>query len=136
VLIKHLGDCALITANDGCRLRELLHPRKDAVALPYSLAVAYVAPGKRSDPHFLRQTEVYFILTGHGLMHIGKEVEPVASGDAVAIPAGQTQWIENAGDETLEFVAIVSPPWRAEDDIRVDWTPGGIDLLGRSPPHQ
>lgn len=120
VLIKRLSDCALITANDGCRLRELLHPRNDAVALPYSLAVACVAPGKRSYGHFLRQTEVYFVLTGHGSMHIGEEVAPMAVGDAIVIPAGQTQWIENAGDETLEFIAIVSPPWRAEDDIRED----------------
>lgn len=120
MLIKRISECASIESNDGCALRELLHPRNDAVALPYSLAVVCVGPGEHSHGHFLRQTEVYFILRGRGLMHIAGEAEPVCRGDAIVIPAGCTQWIENIGDEPLEFAAIVSPPWQAEDDIRVD----------------
>ena len=54
------------------------------------------------------------------MMHIGDEASAVTAGDAVVIPAGSVQWIECHGDEVLEFIALVSPPWRAEHDLRAD----------------
>jgi len=121
LLVKRFGNCLEITANDGCRLRELLHPDKDASGLPYSLAVARVAPGERTLPHRLsEETEVYYVVSGHGTMRIDDEASEVRAGDAVVIPAGSVQWIECRGSEVLEFVALVSPPWRADHDLRSD----------------
>jgi len=120
LLVKRLADCEAILAHDGCRLKELLHPRNDAVDIPYSLAVAVVDPGQGTHPHRLEQTEVYYLLSGSGVMHIGAEKRPVCAGDLVFIPAGETQWIENPGINPLVFAAIVSPPWRAQDDRRVE----------------
>lgn len=119
MLIKALAQCPEIVANDGCRLRELLHPDHDRVPLSYSLAIAWVDAHGATHPHVLAQTEVYYLIRGHGRMHIGDEVREVAAGDALVIPPGSEQWIENPHDEVLEFAAIVSPPWRAEDDKRV-----------------
>jgi mannose-6-phosphate isomerase-like protein (cupin superfamily) len=120
MFIKSLSDCPPLLANDGCRVFELLHPRVDAVALPYSLAIAEVDPGESSYRHRLRQTEVYYVLAGRGRMHVGSSVREVGPGDAVVIPGGAVQWIDNLGDSVLRFVALVSPPWRAEDDERLD----------------
>ena len=120
MFVKNLDDCDEFSANDGCAIRELLHPEKDAPPLPYSLAYARVESGKETYRHRLKQTEIYFITRGAGLMHIGQESRAVSKGDAVVIPGQSQQWIENTGPETLEFIAIVSPPWRAEDDIRLD----------------
>ncbi len=117
--IKRLADCPAIPAHDGCRLRELLHPRNDAVDIPYSLAIAVVDPGQATHPHRLAQTEVYYLLAGSGVMHIGTETRAVCQSDLVFIPPGETQWIENPGRNPLVFAAIVSPPWRPEDDRRV-----------------
>jgi mannose-6-phosphate isomerase-like protein (cupin superfamily) len=112
---------AEITANDGCRLRELLHTERDGCGLPYSLAVARVEPGSATHPHLLEEEqEVYYIVKGSGRMHIDSECSEVGPGDAVVIPAGAVQWIENTGGESLEFLALVSPPWRADHDIRTD----------------
>lgn len=120
MLIKRLKSCPEIRANDGCRLRELLHPDRDAADLSYSLAVAWVDPAERTHPHKLaRQTEVYLVVIGSGRIHIDDEVEDVEEGDAVVIPPGSEQWIENPGPDRLCFAALVSPPWQAEDDIRV-----------------
>jgi mannose-6-phosphate isomerase-like protein (cupin superfamily) len=120
MLIKRLGDCPEILANDGCRLRELLHPDRDDAELGYSLALAWVDPGEKTLPHKLRaQTEVYLILRGSGRMHIEDETSELSEGDTVVIPRGAVQWIENAGEGVLQFAALVSPPWRAEDDVRV-----------------
>ncbi len=119
MLIKRTADCNEFTANDGCHIREVLHPRNDGIDMPLSLAVARVEPGQQSYAHYLEQVEVYYILTGHGLMHIGDDIAEVGAGDAVYIPAGASQWIENRGDAELVFIASCVPPWSAAGDVRL-----------------
>ncbi|MEE9575046.1 MAG: cupin domain-containing protein [Gammaproteobacteria bacterium] len=120
MFVKKTLDCDAFVANDGCTIRELLHPEKDAVDLPYSLALATVGIGKQSYQHKLEQTEIYHILQGHGRMFIEKEDREVAAGDVIVIPEEALQWIENIGNEPLVFVAIVSPPWTEEGDARIE----------------
>ncbi len=119
MLIKHEKDCQEIIANDGCRLRELLHPERDAADISYSFAIAYVEPDKATHQHYLRQSEVYYIIEGIGRMHLDEEVQEVQPGDAIYIPKEKNQWIENIGENVLVFAALVSPPWRLEDDVRI-----------------
>lgn len=119
MLIKRTAECNEFTASDGCRIRELLHPRNDGVEMPFSVAIARVAPGKQSYAHYLKQVEVYYILAGRGLMHVGEETADVGPGDAVYIPGRAAQWIQNPGAEELVFAAIVCPPWREDDDVRL-----------------
>ncbi len=116
--IKRTVDCEAFTANDGCGIRELLHPKNELVELPYSLAEARVAPGARTYRHTLTGAEVYYILEGSGVMHIEAEARACMQGDVIHVPPGAVQWIENPGGNTLRFLCIVSPPWRAEDDTR------------------
>lgn len=120
MFIKNLSDCEEFTANDSCRLRELLHPKNDPVDLPYSMAIARVEPGKQTYKHKLAQTEVYYILLGEGLMHVEKEVQNVQPGDVILIPHEAIQWLENTGITELQFMAIVNPPWIEQDDIRIE----------------
>lgn len=115
---KHLDDCEEIIANDGCRLKELLHPKNDPLDLPYSFSVATVEPGKSTYRHTLKQSEVYFILEGQGRLHAGSESTDLVKGGSALVPAKKEQWLENTGETDLEFIAIVSPPWREEDDVR------------------
>ena len=53
-------------AGDHTRLRELLHPAKQALALGYSMAHGVLAPGARSKRHRLTSSEVYYIIAGRG----------------------------------------------------------------------
>ena len=134
MFVKSLADCPALIANDGCRIFELLHPEKGDIPhfagrgneecplfppLPYSFAIAEVEVGESSYRHRLRQTEIYFILAGRGRMHVGTQTRELEVGDAVVIPPEAEQWIDNIGSECLRFVAVVSPPWRAEDDHRL-----------------
>ena len=119
MLVKNLHDCNEFTANDDCLIRELLHPKHDPVELAFSLAVARVEIRQRTRRHQLAQTEVYYILAGLGRMHTNSETREVGSGDMILIPPQVVQWIENRGDRELQFIAIVSPPWREEDDQQV-----------------
>lgn len=119
MFVKNIEDCPAFTANDGCQIREWLHPDNDAIDLPYSVAMAVVSVGQHSYKHVLEQTEVYLITSGTGLMHIDDEQRLVGKGDSVLIPGRCVQWIENTGDVPLEFLALVSPPWKDEDDKRL-----------------
>lgn len=119
MFVKNINDCNQFIANDGCRIKEWLHPKNDTVELSYSVAMATVDVGQSSYKHTLEQTEIYLITSGQGLMHIDDEKEFVSAGDAVYIPALRIQWIENKGEEPLCFIAIVNPPWSESGDIRL-----------------
>jgi mannose-6-phosphate isomerase-like protein (cupin superfamily) len=119
MLIKRLDDCIPFIANDGCSIREVLHPAHGDCVLPYSLAVADVAVGDATFRHRLDRIEVYCVLAGAGRLHVDDDSTLLGPGDTALVPAGAVQWIENVGPEPLRFAAIVSPPWAADGDERV-----------------
>ncbi|PKL58628.1 MAG: cupin domain-containing protein [Methanomicrobiales archaeon HGW-Methanomicrobiales-5] len=104
---------------DRSLLCELLHPDKvtGAQDLACSIAHAIIPPGESTLPHILKKsTELYYILSGAGEMHIGTETARVIPGQIILIPPGARQWIRNTGGENLVFLCIVSPKWQAEDE--------------------
>jgi mannose-6-phosphate isomerase-like protein (cupin superfamily) len=116
MLIRKLLDCPEFTAGDGTKLRELLHPDKQDIALRYSLAHAIVPVGQVSTPHSLTTSEVYYILEGEGEMHIGEETSLVKPGDAIYIPPNARQYIRNTGSGPLVFICLVDPAWQKADE--------------------
>jgi mannose-6-phosphate isomerase-like protein (cupin superfamily) len=116
MFLKRLKDCREFTADDGSILRELLHPEKADLQIRYSLACAKVAAGQKTKPHKLKSCEVYYITAGSGLMHIDKKSFEAGPESAIYIPPGARQYIENTGDSDLEFLCIVEPAWREEDE--------------------
>lgn len=116
MLIKALKDCKEITALDGCRLRELLNPDKQDIEICYSLAHAKVAPLQATTAHKLKNSEVYYILSGEGVVYINDTSAKVGSGSVVYIPPGAKQYIVNTQQKDLEFLCIVDPPWRADEE--------------------
>jgi mannose-6-phosphate isomerase-like protein (cupin superfamily) len=116
MLIQKLNDCPEFVAGDGTLLRELLHPDKQAIALRYSLAHAIVPPGQTSISHSLITSEVYYILSGTGEMHISDETQTVEPGDAIYIPPNAKQFIHNSGPDPLVFICMVDPAWQKVDE--------------------
>jgi mannose-6-phosphate isomerase-like protein (cupin superfamily) len=116
MIIKSLEGTAAFTAGDGSSLRELLHPAKEPLDIGCSLAHAEVGPGEKTRPHRLKSAEVYFVLAGRGLMHVGDEQAEVLTGQAVYIPPDTVQFIENPGPGRLAFLCIVDPAWTAGDE--------------------
>jgi len=116
MLIRRLEKCTECRAGDLTMLRELLHPDRQQAAVRYSLAHAILAPGRSSLPHSLHGSEVYYILSGRGLMVIDDERCTVESGSAVYIPPGAVQHMENTGIEPLAFLCIVDPAWQPADE--------------------
>jgi len=114
--VRRLNDCPQFIAGDGSVLREFLHPDKEPLALRYSLAHATVPVGRKTTPHSLRSSEVYYILSGRGRMRIDQAIHDVGPDCTVYIRPDAIQWIENTGQEDLRFLCIVDPAWRKEDE--------------------
>jgi mannose-6-phosphate isomerase-like protein (cupin superfamily) len=116
MFIKDLKSCEEFLAGDKTALRELLHAAKADLDLRYSLAYAVVKPGEKSYLHSLKTSEVYYILSGQGIMHINEETAEVHPHQAIYIPPHAKQFIENTGEKNLEFLCIVDPAWKKEDE--------------------
>ena len=114
--LKSLKNCQEITAGDGSILREILHPEKADLKIRYSLAHAKVPIGRKTKHHKLKTCEVYYIISGQGLMHIDEKTFSVGPDCTIYIPPGAIQYIENTGNTVLKFLCIVDPPWQKEDE--------------------
>ena len=116
MFLKYLKDCPEFIAGDDSILRELLHPEKAYLQIRYSLAHAEVKPGQMTKTHKLKSAEVYYIISGQGLMHIDDQSSQVGTDCAVYIPPDSIQYIENTGTSGLKFLCIVDPPWQEGDE--------------------
>ncbi len=119
MFIRKLQDCEEFTAGDRTRLRKLLHPDKQPLALRYSLAHAVVPVGKTSLEHALTTSEVYYILAGRGEMHINEEVQAVEPGDTIYIPPRSRQFIRNTGQGPLVSCSSAAQQCVSADEILV-----------------
>ena len=105
-----------VTAADLAEVR-LLVDRVNVGIASVSLAHATVAAGAETVWHCLENTdEIYFILSGTGLVFVGPETRTVSSGDTVWIPAGVAQKIRNLGADPLVFLCACGPAYSPECD--------------------
>lgn len=118
MLKKSVQATPAFLAGDKTQIREVLHPKNEAINLPYSLAYATLDPGQASTPHILKtSSEVYVFVRGSGQVFINEESGRVQAGDVIHIPAGAHQHVKNDRQETLEFWCIVAPAWSASDEL-------------------
>jgi mannose-6-phosphate isomerase-like protein (cupin superfamily) len=113
---RTLAECREFLAGDHTVLRELVHPAKEAVKLGYSLAHGRLAAGRRSKQHVLASSEVYYFIAGQGRLTIDSETYPVGAGSMIYVPPGGKQSLENTGTKDIEFLCLVDPAWRIEDE--------------------
>jgi mannose-6-phosphate isomerase-like protein (cupin superfamily) len=116
VLKVALADRSEFLAGDHTRLREILHPAKHELKLGYSLAHGRLGPGQRSKPHTLSSSEVYYVISGHGRLTVNDRVTAIEAGTTVYVPPGGQQFLENIGTTDIEFLCLVDPAWRVEDE--------------------
>ncbi len=103
-------------AGDHTNLREIFHPAKHQLKLGYSLAHGTLAPGLRSKWHVLASSEVYYFIAGSGRFMIDDQVTAVEAGTTLYVPPGGKQSLENTGSSDIEFLCLVDPAWKAEDE--------------------
>ncbi len=116
MLKVRLTDRSEFPAGDDTILRELLHPAKHLVRIGYSVAHGRLAPGRRSKRHRLAGSEVYYFISGQGRMAIDDATVPIEEGSVIYVHPGETQSLENTGSTAIEFLCLVDPAWRIEDE--------------------
>jgi mannose-6-phosphate isomerase-like protein (cupin superfamily) len=118
--VRNLHEVESFTTKDGSEIRELLAYRNSCIR-QQSLAEARLPVGRSTTPHYHPQTEeIYYILTGHGVMRIGDETREVRPGDAIAIPPGLEHQITNTGSVPLVFLCCCAPPYEHTDTVLVE----------------
>ncbi|RPI75736.1 MAG: cupin domain-containing protein [Desulfobacteraceae bacterium] len=75
------------------------------------LAIANLAPGKEIEGHVDPMEEIYFVLSGTGLMQVDAESRQVNPGDATWIPTGSRHALLNNGQENCIILVVASPAW-------------------------
>ena len=116
MIVRRLSECDEFLAGDHTTLRELLHPSRAPLRLGYSLAYGRLEPGRSSKRHRLASSEVYYFLGGRGTFHTNEERTVVERGTTVYVPPSVVQWVENSEREPLEFLCLVDPAWKREDE--------------------
>ena len=115
--IQNIDRVEAFTTKDGSEIRELLAHRNSCIR-NQTLAEARVAPGASTAPHHhVKTEEIYYILTGQGLMRVGDKTQAVGPGDAIAIPPGALHQITNTGKEVLKFLCCCAPGYEHEDTV-------------------
>jgi mannose-6-phosphate isomerase-like protein (cupin superfamily) len=117
VLIVDLNSIQPITGFEGTQIKQIFHPHNTMLGIRYSMVQCSVEPGRKSKPHKLKSAEVYFIINGEGVLHIDDESCQVRKNQAIYVPPYSRQFIQNTGKIPLEFLCIVDPAWRQEDEI-------------------
>ena len=109
-------DARPYVTKDGSTIRELMHPRAHACVRHQSLAEAILSPGGCTHTHTHRASEeLYHILRGTGVMHLGDERLAVSPGDTVCIAPGTPHHVENDGPGELVFLCCCTPPYAHAD---------------------
>jgi mannose-6-phosphate isomerase-like protein (cupin superfamily) len=120
---SNVRDAEPFVAADLSEIRPLVDRANTGIA-SVSLAHATVAAGAETVWHRLERTdEIYFILSGRGLVSVGDESREVGPGDAVWIPAGIQQRIRNLSPDPLAFLCACGPAYTPECDQRAAQSP-------------
>ncbi|SON60578.1 hypothetical protein MSIMFI_02073 [Mycobacterium simulans] len=119
MFVSNAREAEPFVAADLSEIR-LLVDRANMGIASVSLAHATVAAGAETMWHRLDDTdEIYFVLSGRGLISVGDESRMVGRGDTVWIPAGTPQKIQNVGPGPLAFLCACGPAYVPECDQRV-----------------
>lgn len=116
-MIKNQKNSIKFIGNEGAIIYDLLNPTNVKSVIRYSLAHVSLSRGKSTTPHIMKTSEVYYILKGSGVMHIDNKSESVKVGDAIFVKPGSKQHVENTGSKKLEFLCIVDPAWKKDDEV-------------------
>lgn len=117
MIISDLNKCTEILGFEGTIIKQIFHPHNTMLGIRYSISQCIVNPGKSSKPHKIKSSEIYFILKGQGVLYIDDESSEVKEDQAAYIPPFSRQFIRNTGNVNLEFLCIVDPAWKQEDEI-------------------
>ena len=130
MIIVNRERAKVIRTGHGSELRPLID-RTTSEITQCSLAEELLPPGISVAAHHHRELEeIYYILSGTGLMTVGDEVQEVSAGDAIYVPHGLRHTLKNTGGEPIKLLVACGPAFYYEDEHREVLSPES-EALGR-----
>ena len=118
--VMNRNDVKSFITKDSSEIREILAPRNSSIKRQ-SLAEAKLLPGRSTEEHYHIQTEeIYYILSGRGLMIVDGEKRDVKKHDGIAILPGAKHKIINTGLEDLIFLCCCVPAYEDDDTVMTE----------------
>lgn len=117
MITKKIEEIEAFTGLEGTQIRQIFSPIETNNAIRYSIAHCTINPGNSSKSHKLKTSEMYYIVQGNGIMHVGEEQKQIKQHEAIFVPPMTKQFLENNGDVDLVVLCIVDPAWKQEDEI-------------------
>ena len=117
MITKKIEEVEPFTGQEGTQIRQIFSPIETGNAIQYSIAHCTINPGNSSKPHTMKTSEMYYIMQGDGIMHVGEEQRLVKQNETIFVPPMSKQFLENNGNGDLVLLCIVDPAWRHEDEI-------------------
>jgi predicted cupin superfamily sugar epimerase/mannose-6-phosphate isomerase-like protein (cupin superfamily) len=114
-------DVPVVSAAPGVTLRELVgRVAQEAKTASVSVAKFTLAPGRSSGRSFNhRAQEIFLVIDGSGLVHLGDEAYSVTRDSTVFIPAEVVHSIEADAKSSMSFYAISAPAFSPDDYVAV-----------------
>ncbi|HYE72721.1 MAG TPA: cupin domain-containing protein [Blastocatellia bacterium] len=115
MLIVNLKNARILRTPHGSEIRPLID-RTTSPITQCSLAEETLPPGHSVTPHHHEVLEeIYYILSGNGVIRIGDEEQSVIAGDAIYIPRNHRHTLTNTGNEPMKILLVCGPAFYFED---------------------
>lgn len=114
---KDLNEIEAIQGTEGTIIRQLFHPHNTSDGIRYSLGHFTLDVGGKTTKHKLKSSEIYYFLNGNGIIHVNNTSFNIKKNSVIYVPPMSLQYVENTGEENLEFLCIVDPSWKEDDEI-------------------
>jgi mannose-6-phosphate isomerase-like protein (cupin superfamily) len=122
MIIVNRNQASIINTPHGSEIRPLID-RTTAAVTRCSLAEEMLPPGCAVALHHHREIEeIYYVVSGRGLMTVGDETREVDAGDAVYVPRNHRHSLRNTGSEPIKLILVCGPAFYFEDQVFVDQT--------------
>jgi mannose-6-phosphate isomerase-like protein (cupin superfamily) len=89
-------------------------------SLHLTTSIVEMEPDGLQRPHRHEPEQIYFIISGSGLMSVLNETWEVKEGDCVLVPPGSVHSLRNTGETTLRYFSAAAPAFSAEQ-LEVLW---------------
>ncbi|HEC29610.1 MAG TPA: cupin domain-containing protein [Gammaproteobacteria bacterium] len=113
-------DIKPFVTKDGSTVRELMHPLHHGNK-NQSLAEAIIPAGSKTGLHLHRSSEeIYYVISGQGIITLGMKTFHIEPGDTVLIPPLNAHSVENTVSEDLHILCACSPAYSDDDTELLD----------------
>jgi mannose-6-phosphate isomerase-like protein (cupin superfamily) len=112
VIVRNLNDKEVMDttyiAHGGAVARMVLTYR-ELEAMDF-FAFAHLEAGMTIEEHVDPYEEIYFIMSGSGVMGVGEETQEVKPGDAIWLPRGVPHKLHNNSEGPLQILVVAATP--------------------------